>query len=127
MISRRWWLRRGASAYLALFFLVVAAAPHHHLNDLEDLLLDQRSDSGVLAQSVGSAGRAEAPALNPVRIVDDVPCLACFTRDFVCGATISFQFVPRLTPLLLSPALLGAAIPELVPAETSSRSPPSLS
>ena len=125
MTSNRW--RRGASAYLALFFLVVAAAPHHHLNSLEDLLLDQRSDSGLLLRPVGPGSPSGFPSLNPVEIVRDVPCLACFTGDFVCGATMSFLFVPRLTPLALSPALLEAAIPELVPAEPSSRSPPSLS
>src|SRR5262249_4866708 len=74
--------RRASAAYLALFFLAVAAAPHHHLNGLEDLLLDQRSDSGILIQTIGAQGTSEAPAINPYRVVHDVPCLACFTGDF---------------------------------------------
>src|SRR5215470_14089466 len=73
---------RGASTYLALFLLAVAAAPHQHLNDLEDLLLDQRSDSGVVAQTVGMARISENPTIQPVHVVQDIPCPACFTSDF---------------------------------------------
>ena len=115
---------RCASTYLALFFLTVAAAPHHHLNDLEDLLLDQRSDSGIVLQAVGSAGVSDALAVRQIRIASDVPCLACFTRDFVSVPTTSIHFVagPGRLPLLPSPP--GVATPALVVADAASRAPP---
>src|SRR5215510_7298951 len=125
MLRSGW--RRASAAYLALFFLAVAAAPHHHLNGLEDLLLDQRSDSGILIQTIGPEGTSDAPALNPFRVVHDVPCLACFTRDFVCAAALGIHFVPShdMAPLRAVPATIG--VPELVPADPSSRAPPRLS
>ncbi len=116
--------RRATGLYLVLFFLAVAAAPHHHLNDLEDLLLDQRSDSGILVQTLDTAARDAAPAFHPARVVRDVSCLACFTRDFVCATTDSFLLVAILTPLPLVPALPATATPALVPADASSRAPP---
>jgi hypothetical protein len=119
--------RRAASVYLALFLLVVAAAPHDHLNGLEDLLFDQRSDSGTLVQTVGRTGTEAAPALNPSRLLRDRPCLACFTADFVCAPTGSFLLITSLAPLLLRPVPPGVATPELLPADTSSRSPPRFS
>jgi len=119
--------RRGTGLILALFFLAVAAAPHHHLNGLEDLLLDQRSDSGLLVQTDGPAGTAEAPAFHSSKIVQDVPCLACFTSDFVSATTSSFVLVASFAPLPLIPVPPLSATPELVPADTSSRAPPSLS
>jgi len=92
---------RAASMYLAVFFLAVAAAPHRHLNDLEDLLLDQRSDSGILIEEIGPASASEALALRAIRLVPDVPCLACFSRDFVCAPTATFLVVAELGPLPL--------------------------
>src|SRR5215831_263942 len=122
MLRNGW--RRASAAYLALFFLAVAAAPHHHLNGLEDLLLDQRSDSGILIQTIGAQGTSEAPAINPYRVVHDVPCLACFTGDFVCGAPASFLLVAAFAPLLLLPAPPVAAMPAVPAADPSSRAPP---
>jgi hypothetical protein len=119
--------RRAAGLFLSLFFLAVAAAPHHHINGLEDLLLDQRSDSGVLVQTNGEPGTAAAPALNASTVVRDVPCLACFTRDFVSAPQARFLLVASLTPLPLIPAPPLAATPELAPADAPSRAPPSLS
>jgi hypothetical protein len=119
--------RRAAGLYLCLFFLAVAAAPHHHLNGLEDLLLDERSDSGVLVQTGGPPGTASAPALNSSTVVRDVPCLACFTRDFVAAPQASFLLVALLTRLPLIPAPPLSATPELAPADTPSRAPPSIS
>jgi len=119
--------RRAAGFYLCLFFLAVAAAPHHHLNDLEDLLLDQNSDSGILVQTTGPAGTAAVPALNSSRVVRDIACLACFTRDFVAAPTASFLLIAVFAPLPLIPVLPLAATPALVPAETSSRAPPNIS
>jgi hypothetical protein len=119
--------RQAAGFYLCLFFVAVAAAPHHHLNDLEDLLLDQMSDSGILVQTTGPLGTALAPAFNSSRMVRDVACLACFTRDFVAAPTASFLLVAVFSPLPLIPVPPLAATPALVPAETSSRAPPRLS
>ncbi len=119
--------RRAAGLYLVLFFLAVAGAPHRHINDLEDLLLDQRSDSGVLVQSVGTTARDAAPVFHPARVVHDVSCLACFTRDFVSAPTASIHFVPTLEPLPLLPDSPSAATPALLATETSSRAPPRIS
>jgi hypothetical protein len=125
MTRSRW--RRLTGLYLVLFFLAVVAAPHHHINDLEDLLLDQRSDSGKLIQTTGQAGTAGAPAFNPVRVVDDVPCLACFTRDFVCATTNPFLLVAVLAPLPLAPEGPAVVVPALVARDASSRAPPGIS
>src|SRR5262249_3538179 len=110
--------RRVAGVYLTVFFLAVAGAPHRHINDLEDLPLDQRSDSGVLVQTLGTTARDAAPALHPARVVHDVSCLACFTRDFVSAPTESIHFVPTLEPLLLLPDSPSAATPALLATET---------
>ena len=116
--------RRYASMYLALFFLAVAAAPHRHLNDLQDLLLDQRSDSGIVVQPIGPAGASEALTFRAIRFVPDAPCLACFTRDFVCAPTAVFLVVANLGPLPLLPSLPDVATPALVLADAASRAPP---
>jgi hypothetical protein len=125
MTSSRW--RRAAGLYLCLFFLAVAAAPHHHINGLEDLLLDQRSDSGILLQASGAPGTAVAPAFNASTVVRDVPCLACFTQDFVAATQATFLLVALLAPLPLVPARPPSATPALAPADAPSRAPPSIS
>lgn len=119
--------RRAVSAYLGLFFVAVAAAPHHHLNGLEDLLLDQRSDSGVLTETPASAGTAAEAALYSFYFVKDIPCLACFTHDFFCSAASSTAFVARLERLELGLQTADVSTPALLPVETSSRAPPRLS
>ena len=95
-----------------------------HLNDLEDLFLDQRSDSGILVQTTAPASASEAPAFRAIRLVPDVPCLACFTRDFVCAPTAPFLFVAELGPLPLFPPSPDVATPALVLADAASRAPP---
>ena len=119
--------RRSAAIYLALFFLAVVAAPHHHLNGIEDLLLDQPSDSGLLIQVLGPTDRSGAPAMNPIRLVQDEPCLACFTRDFVCAPASVVAFTATLTVLAIPPVPPVLASPQLLPAETCSRAPPRIS
>lgn len=119
-------LRRSTAAYLVSFLLAVVAAPHHHLNGFEDLLLDQRSDSGLLVQTIGVPGTAKAPALNPFRVVHDVPCLACFTGDFVCAASAAIQFLPARDLVALVPPPDSSGVAQLVPADPSSRAPPTL-
>ena len=120
-------IRRLFGAYLVLFFLAVSAAPHHHINDLDDLLLDQRSDSGLIPLPGPSGPSSGAPKITPLRLIQDVPCLACFTRDFFCSLAVTIVFVPSLTPLPSAPGLAAAARPYLVPADTSSRAPPRIS
>lgn len=116
--------RRAAVLYLVLFFLAVAAAPHHHLNDLEDLLLDQRSDSGLVILESGTAARTAEEAFQPCRVAQDVACLACFTRDFVSVPTSAFTLIAVFARIPLRPDPPAIAAPQLHPAQTSSRAPP---
>jgi hypothetical protein len=122
MLSTR--VRRAGAAYFVLFFLAVAAAPHRHLNGLEDLLFDERSDSGLIVQVFGPPGGRESPALDQFRLVHDFPCLACFGGDFVCAATASFLLTTVLAPLPLLPVPPVATVPEIIPTDPSSRAPP---
>lgn len=119
-------LRRAAGTYLAAFFLAVAAAPHHHVNDAEDLLLDQRSDSGVLVRADGSSGGL-ASALLPGRLDRDVPCLACFSGDFAAAPAPAVTFVATFAPLQAVPVLPAVGIPQLLALDTCSRAPPRVS
>jgi hypothetical protein len=115
--------RRAAGIYLAVFFLAVVAVPHHHVNGVEDLLLDQRSDSGILALADETPG-GPGPAFDPVRFHRDVPCLACFSGDFVAAPAPAVAFVAVLSPLPNRRSLPAEAVPELHFSETSSRAPP---
>jgi len=136
-LTARFWLivrpviravwRRAASLYFAFFFVAVAAAPHYHLNGLEDLLLDERSDSGNLTLAAGPEAVPGSTALNPFVSVKDVPCLACFTQDFFCAPTASIVFVPQLERLDIGHAPAAISTPRLVPRDSSSRAPPSFS
>src|SRR5260370_37886956 len=110
--------RRTAGLYLVLFFVAVTAAPHQHLNDLEDLLLDQRSDSGTVVLPSGAAGRAAEEAFQSCRVVRDVACLACFNRDFVSVPTSAFGLVAVFARLPLRPEPPAVATPHLVRADT---------
>src|ERR1700737_3761548 len=115
--------RRFAAGYFAFFFFAGAAAPHTHINGLEDILLDQPSDSGVILQPISRPASGH-PIVVSVRVIRDVPCLACFTRDFVSTFAVTIAFVPRLTPLPASPNPPSPARPDLVPTDASSRAPP---
>jgi hypothetical protein len=116
--------RRAAGLYLVLFLLAVVSAPHHHLNDLEDLLLDQRSDSGLVILTSGAGDDTGGDAFRPYRLAHDVPCLACFSGDFVSVATSAFSFVLVFASLSL-PAVPPDAVPaELLAVRSSSRAPP---
>jgi len=119
-------IRRAAGIYLAAFFLAVAAAPHHHLNGVEDLLLDQRSDSGILVLADGTPS-GPGPAFDPARFHRDVPCLACFSGDFVAAPAPAVAFVAILSPLPNRGTLPAAAVFDPHFTETSSRAPPSIS
>jgi len=119
-------IRRSVGLYLAAFFLAVAAAPHHHLNGVEDLLLDQRSDSGILVLAGGTPG-GPGPAFDAARFHRDEPCLACFSGDFVAAPAPAVVFVAVLSPLPNRGTLPAAAVPESHLPETSSRAPPRIS
>lgn len=123
MLSNRW--RRIAAAYLAFFYLAVAAAPHHHLNGLEDLLLDQRSDSGVV-EIDNPVGTAASPAWGTFWLVDDDPCLACFNSDFVSAPSPSVCFTARLERIGTYSAALVKLTPPAFSKEAPSRAPPAL-
>lgn len=129
IVARMSWAcwRRFAGTYLSLFFLAVAAAPHQHLNGLEDLLLDQPSDSGEIVLNSGPVETPQDSALTPFSRVRDVPCLACFTKDFVGSPAATIAFVPCLSPLSVRPVPPSLATPELLPAEAVSRAPPRIS
>lgn len=120
MLETRW--RRAAAVYLAVFFCAVAAAPHDHVNGLEDLLLDQPSNSGIIEQPL--AHPIEGAAVTPLRYVHDISCPACFTSDFVMTGAAAIAVVPLLTPFARRPDAATAAHPELLPAEPASRAPP---
>ena len=119
--------RRGGGIYLALFFLTVTAAPHHHLNDLEDLILDQKSDSGTIIQAIGPAIAPGALTFRPIQLIPDVPCPACFTCDFSCAPTAPFLLVANLGQLPLLPSPPDLASPALTLADAVSRAPPTRS
>lgn len=122
MARARW--RVGVGTYLLFFLVAVAASPHHHVNGFEDLVFDQPSDSGVVVESDGQPGTPAAPAIAAFRIVDDVPCLACFSSDFAAAPTPRVALARTLEPLSQSPEPASRAEPEPLPRETSSRAPP---
>ncbi|HEY6050524.1 MAG TPA: hypothetical protein VIZ58_04690 [Thermoanaerobaculia bacterium] len=110
--------------FLALFFLAVAAAPHDHVNGLADLLLDQPSDSGEIAES-------DAPAADTGYgwysewLVNDDPCLACFNSDFVSTPAPILAFTPHLDRLPARSALRVERAPWVLLRDAPSRAPPS--
>ena len=120
-------VRRASAVYFALFFLAVASAPHHHLNGIEDLLLDQRSDSGLIAQTLGPPGTRQKPALNAIRFARDFPCLACFGGDFVSALAPMIAFQATLVALSTPPVAPPLATPSLLSVDPSSRAPPHIS
>jgi len=125
-MARRFW--RGASAlYTALFLLAAAAAPHRHINGLEDLLLDQPSDSGQVAKDSLTTESGPLVDTNQPRIlavVDDVPCLACFCSDFAAAPTNEVRVEPTFAQV--ASRLPDPASPTLPVTErdTHSRAPP---
>jgi len=120
-------VRRLTSIYLALFFCAVAVAPHHHINGLEDLVLDQPSNSGRLVLSGVPVGAHGDPGFCSFKIVDDESCLACFTSDFVGAPGHAIAFDTRLDRLVLRATPCVRPSPDEIPSESSSRAPPALS
>jgi hypothetical protein len=118
-----WW-RRATGIYLAAFFLAVAAAPHDHVNGLADLLLDQPSDSGEIAES-HALPIASGPGWYSEILVADDPCLACFNSDFVSTAAPILAFTPHLEMLPARSAFRAERTPWVLLRDTPSRAPPS--
>ena len=113
------------SLYLLGFFFAVALSPHSHLNDLEDLIQGGPSNSGILLQSTPS-GEGK-PEFDSARLVDDIPCLACFHNDFVTGAPLPVHSVSRPGAFaFLGPFAQGNASDSLNQSYAS-RSPPTRS
>jgi len=121
MLPPSW--RRATGIYLAAFFLAVAAAPHNHINGLADLLLDQPSDSGEIAESA-AVPADPGPGWYSECLVDDDPCLACFNNDFVAAASPLLAFLPDLQPIQARSDFRAGRAPCVLPRETPSRAPP---
>ena len=115
--------RRIPAAYAVAFFLAAAAAPHRHLNGMEDLLSDGPSDSGlVLAGPI--APTDAGPAVEPLCLLDDDPCPACFQHDFVASAAAVFALSSPSTCLAPIDVASHPAVPEPAAGRPASRSPP---
>ena len=111
------------SLYLLGFFFVVALSPHTHLNDLEDLVMGGPSYSGILLQS---APRGEGPLeIDSARLVDDIPCLACFHNDFVTGAPLPMHSVSRPGAFAFLARFAQGDASDSLNQSYASRSPPS--
>jgi len=116
-------VRRSASLYLLSFLLAVAVAPHRHLNSLADLLSDGPSDSGMFVES-GPPDPTGKPRVQPARLVDDDPCLACFHHDYAATASTSLVVVQTLAPHLEFLASARRSVSGPVSEFLASRSPP---
>ncbi|MCA1582274.1 MAG: hypothetical protein LC796_12970 [Acidobacteria bacterium] len=118
--------RRLVGTYLVSFLLAVAGAPHQHVNGLEDLLLDEPSDSGTLFENDGPWDAGEPAGLTAFDIVQDHPCLACFNADFVSAPAPAAAFQVALTPVVASPELPSRSAECGPPRDRPSRAPPAL-
>jgi len=119
--------RAAAAFYVTAFLLAAAAAPNAHVNDLEDLLLDQPSDSGVVVETnaaFAASERSGQPGLDAFTIVDDVPCLACFGSDFVSVPTTVVRYTPTLDRVVLPRSFTRPGFLPPTERETPSRGPP---
>jgi hypothetical protein len=119
--------RSAARDFLSLFLLgflfAVALSPHTHLNDLDDLILEGPSNSGILLQS---APCGEGPLeIDSARLVDDIPCLACFHNDFVTGAPLPVHSISRPGALAFPGRFAQGDVSDLFHQSFASRSPPS--
>jgi len=117
--------RRWSSVYLLGFLLAVAAAPHRHLNSLEDLVSEAPSDSGVFLETSPCDTGGET-RIQPARLVDDDPCMACFHHDYSASMSPFFVLDQTFTALWNTPALPGLDVPEPASESPASRSPPDL-
>jgi len=111
------------SLYLLGFFFSVALSPHTHLNDLDDLILGGPSNSGILLQAAPSG---EGPLeIDSTRLVDDIPCLACFHNDFVSGAPFPVHSISRPSGFAFLGRFAQGDVSNSSNRSYASRSPPS--
>ena len=115
--------RRWSSFYLLGFLLAVAGAPHRHLNSLEDLVSEGPSDSGFFLE-VGPCDPGGETRIQPARLVDDEPCMACFHHDYSASAAAPFVFDLTFAALWKVPARPGIQVPQPDSDFSASRSPP---
>jgi len=116
--------RRLSAFYLTGFFAAVAAAPHHHLDPLADILSDGPSNSGTIAQIL--APNPFDAGVYPGTLVQDEPCLACFSRDFVAAPAVCVVVTPVFALLAHHPVPPTLPAARLLLASASSRAPPTL-
>jgi hypothetical protein len=117
-------LRRSAALYLAGFWLAAVFSPHQHVNPVADLLSDGRSDSGVVCQVDGPSDPLRGVEINPVRLIDDDPCPACFSDDFAGVAGHWLAHAANLEILREAPEAPTPAALAVLPDAPASRSPP---
>ena len=115
--------RQLPALYLLAFFAAAAAAPHHHLDPIADLISDGPSNSGTFAQIISHG--ILGTGVYPGALVDDVPCLACFNRDFTASPAIVILLDQALQVLRHRPVTPTLTAPTLIPADACSRAPPS--
>jgi hypothetical protein len=95
------------------------------LNSLEDLVSEGPSDSGVFLETDPSDPGGET-RIQPARLVDDDPCMACFHHDYAASMAAIFVLDQTFSALRNVPALPEREAPEPATESLSSRSPPSL-
>ncbi|MDQ6894568.1 MAG: hypothetical protein M3167_18080 [Acidobacteriota bacterium] len=123
MAMSRGRFRDAVGIYLAAFFVAVAASRHDHVNGLADILLDQPSDSGEIAESDALPIDA-GPGWYSEFLVDDDPCLACFNSDFISTAAPMLAFMPHLERFEARPRSCAGRTPWVPLRGAHSRAPP---
>jgi hypothetical protein len=125
-MSARWW-RAAAAIYATLFLFASVAAPHHHINGLEDILSGGPSDSGEevepdahLVVTLEQPG----PFVGASALEEDVPCLACFSNDFVSTPPPVVCVAPRLDGVVVRDELPRSLDLPPIEREEPSRAPP---
>jgi hypothetical protein len=117
--------RRFAALYLLFFLGAAAISPHQHLNSFEDLVSDGPSDSGVV---LGTGGPQNSTGLqwSAARLLDDGPCLACFSHDFDSATEFIavFALTVRFSSLSLNRTPRERAVPPRSRPPLGSRAPP---
>ncbi len=117
--------RRIAAFYLLFFLGAAAISPHQHLNSLEDLISDGPSDSGAVLATRGPQSPT-GHQWSAARLLDDGPCLACFSHDFDSATEVIavFALAFRFSSLSLVAAPLNRAMPPQPRPPLGSRAPP---
>ena len=118
-------LRGACAIYVLAFFAAVAFSTHRHTNDIEDLLTDGPSNSGVFFAS-NSPIDPGAEEWASATLVGDEPCLACFHNDFATEGISFLDFSPIFQPNLIGSPGQALGLLSAPSRSASSRGPPSL-